>query len=144
MHASSRRPMIGARSFAYVSIVPSSVMLTADEPMPWSARSGAPLLKASWAPTPALTKAIRNITDRLAKPLHASVRKTLRQAWELNDADKAERLIQSRRGRHRHDRGGVSQSAVVRHASENSPRSVSVGISMVRSPSGERINPCRR
>src|SRR5713101_9556475 len=26
----------------------------------------------------------RNITERLAKPLHASVRKTLRQAWELD------------------------------------------------------------
>ena len=35
----------------------------------------------------------RNITERLAKPLHASVRKALRQAWELDDADKAERLI---------------------------------------------------
>ena len=35
----------------------------------------------------------RNITERLAKPLHASVRKALRQAWELDDAAKAEKLI---------------------------------------------------
>lgn len=37
----------------------------------------------------------RNIVDRLAKPLHASVRKALRQAWELDDADKAEKLIRN-------------------------------------------------
>src|SRR4051794_9634612 len=34
----------------------------------------------------------RNITERLPKPLHAAVRKTLRQAWELDDALKAKRL----------------------------------------------------
>ena len=33
------------------------------------------------------------MTERLPKPLlHASVRRALRQAWELDDADKAERL----------------------------------------------------
>ena len=32
--------------------------------------------------------------ERLPKPLHASVRRALRQAWELDDADKAERLLQ--------------------------------------------------
>jgi putative transposase len=37
----------------------------------------------------------RNILERLPKPLHASVRKTLRQAWELDDADKAERTIRN-------------------------------------------------
>ena len=52
----------------------------------------------------------RNITDRLAKPLHASVRKTLRQAWELNDADKAERLIKNLARRLDHDYPGVSGS----------------------------------
>ena len=31
----------------------------------------------------------RNITERLAKPLHPGVRKALRQAWELDDAEKA-------------------------------------------------------
>ena len=52
----------------------------------------------------------RNITDRLAKPLHASVRKTLRQAWELNDADKAERLIKNLARRLEHNYPGVSGS----------------------------------
>ncbi len=33
----------------------------------------------------------RNITDRLAAKHHAAVRRTLRQAWELDDADKAVR-----------------------------------------------------
>ncbi len=37
----------------------------------------------------------RNITDRLAAKHHAAVRRTLRQAWELDDADKAERLMRS-------------------------------------------------
>lgn len=52
----------------------------------------------------------RNITDRLAKPLHASVRKALRQAWELDDADKAERLIRNLARRLEHDAPGVSAS----------------------------------
>ena len=33
--------------------------------------------------------------ERLPKHLHASVRRTLRQAWELDDAAKAERLIRN-------------------------------------------------
>src|SRR6516165_8495070 len=37
----------------------------------------------------------RNIAERLPKHLHASVRATLRQAWELDDAAKAERLIRN-------------------------------------------------
>jgi putative transposase len=37
----------------------------------------------------------RNITDRLPPKLHASVRRTLKQAWELDDADKAERLMRN-------------------------------------------------
>ena len=37
----------------------------------------------------------RNITERLPKHLHASVRAALRQAWELDDAAKAERLIRN-------------------------------------------------
>src|SRR5271167_3606002 len=37
----------------------------------------------------------RNILERLPKHLHASVRRTLRQAWELDDAVKAERLIRN-------------------------------------------------
>ena len=37
----------------------------------------------------------RNILERLPKHLHASVRTTLRQAWELDDAAKAEQLIRN-------------------------------------------------
>src|SRR6266446_5047806 len=37
----------------------------------------------------------RNIMERLPKSLHASVRCVLRQAWELNDAAKAERLLRN-------------------------------------------------
>lgn len=37
----------------------------------------------------------RNIMERLPKHLHASVRQTLRQAWELDDAKKAEQLIRN-------------------------------------------------
>ena len=37
----------------------------------------------------------RNIIERLPRHLHASVRAALRQAWELDDAEKAERLIRN-------------------------------------------------
>ena len=37
----------------------------------------------------------RNVIERLPKPLHASVRRALRQAWELDDAAKAERLLRN-------------------------------------------------
>jgi putative transposase len=37
----------------------------------------------------------RNVIERLPKSLQASVRKALRQAWELDDADKAERLLRN-------------------------------------------------
>jgi len=37
----------------------------------------------------------RNIIDRLPKSLHASVRKTLRQAGELDDAETAEKLLRN-------------------------------------------------
>jgi transposase-like protein len=52
----------------------------------------------------------RNIVERLPKPLHASVRKTLRQAWELADAGKAERLIVNLARRLERDAPGVSAS----------------------------------
>ena len=52
----------------------------------------------------------RNITERLAKPLHVSVRKVLRQAWELDDAAKAERLIRNLARRLEHEAPGVSGS----------------------------------
>jgi transposase-like protein len=37
----------------------------------------------------------RNITGRLPKALHATMRRTLHQAWELEHADKAEKLIRA-------------------------------------------------
>jgi transposase-like protein len=37
----------------------------------------------------------RNIVDRLPKHLHAPVRRALRQAWELDDAAKAETLLRN-------------------------------------------------
>jgi len=52
----------------------------------------------------------RNIVERLSKPLHASVRKTLRQAWELADADRAERLIVNLARRLERAARGVSAS----------------------------------
>ena len=52
----------------------------------------------------------RNITDRLPKPLHASVRKARRQAWELDDADKAEKLIRNLARRLERDAPGVAGS----------------------------------
>ena len=52
----------------------------------------------------------RNILDRLPKPLHAPVRKALRQAWEVDDADKAERLIRNLARRLEQDAPGVSGS----------------------------------
>ena len=52
----------------------------------------------------------RNIVERLPKPLHAGVRKTLRQAWELADADKAERLIVNLARRLEREAPGVSAS----------------------------------
>jgi putative transposase len=50
----------------------------------------------------------RNITERLPKSLHASVRRTLRQAWELDDAAKAERLVRTLARRLETDWPGIS------------------------------------
>lgn len=52
----------------------------------------------------------RNVIERLPKPLHASVRKTLRQAWELDDADKAERLVRNLARRLEGEARGVAAS----------------------------------
>ena len=52
----------------------------------------------------------RNIVERLPKHMHAPVRKTLRQAWELDDADKAERLIKNLARRLEREAPGVSAS----------------------------------
>jgi putative transposase len=52
----------------------------------------------------------RNVIERLPKPLHASVRKTLRQAWELDDAGKAERLLRNLARRLEPEARGVAAS----------------------------------
>ena len=52
----------------------------------------------------------RNITDRLDESLHAGVRKVLRQAWQQDDAAKAERLLRNLARRLEHDAPGVSGS----------------------------------
>jgi transposase-like protein len=52
----------------------------------------------------------RNILERLPKPRHASVRKALRQAWELDDADKAERMIRNLARRLEQQAPGVAGS----------------------------------
>jgi transposase-like protein len=52
----------------------------------------------------------RNILERLPKHLHVSVRKALRQAWELDDADKAKRLIENLARRLERDAPGVTAS----------------------------------
>jgi putative transposase len=52
----------------------------------------------------------RNIMERLPKSLHASVRRVLRQAWELDDADKAEKLIRNLAQRLERDWSGVAGS----------------------------------
>ncbi len=52
----------------------------------------------------------RNIVGRLPKSLHASTRRVLRQAWELDDAAKAEQLIRNLARRLDRDRPGVAAS----------------------------------
>ena len=50
----------------------------------------------------------RNITDRLDEHLKPSVKKALRQAWEQDDADRAERLLCNLARRLEHQAPGVS------------------------------------
>jgi len=52
----------------------------------------------------------RNITDRIDPKLHAAVRRTLRQAWEIDDASKAERLLRNLARRLELEAPGVSKS----------------------------------
>ena len=51
----------------------------------------------------------RNVIERLPKPLHASVRR-VRQAWELDNADKAERLLRNLARRLDQEAPGVAAS----------------------------------
>jgi transposase-like protein len=52
----------------------------------------------------------RNVIERLPKSLHACVRKAMRQAWELEDADKAERLLRNLARRLEPEARGVAAS----------------------------------
>src|SRR5262249_57725480 len=52
----------------------------------------------------------RSVIERLPKPLHASVRRVLRQAWELDDADQAERLLRNLARRLDQEAPGVAAS----------------------------------
>ena len=52
----------------------------------------------------------RNVIERLPKRLHASVRRVLRQAWELDDADEAERLLRNLAHRLNQEAPGVAAS----------------------------------
>ena len=52
----------------------------------------------------------RNIMDRLPKSMHAQVRRVLRQAWELDDAGKAETLLRNLARHLERDWEGVSAS----------------------------------
>ena len=52
----------------------------------------------------------RNIMDRLPKSMHAPVRRVLRQAWEMQDASKAEKLLRNLARRLECDWPGVSTS----------------------------------
>jgi transposase-like protein len=52
----------------------------------------------------------RNVIERLPPSLHAPVRKALRQAWELEDADKAERLLRNLARRMEQEAPGVAGS----------------------------------
>ncbi len=52
----------------------------------------------------------RNITDRLAPKHHAAVRRALKQAWEMDDAVKAERLIRNLARRFEQEAPDVSRS----------------------------------
>ena len=52
----------------------------------------------------------RNILERLPKSMHASVRSVLRQAWEMDDAAKAETLLRDLARRLERDWEGVAAS----------------------------------
>ncbi len=52
----------------------------------------------------------RNILERLPKSMHASVRSVLRQAWEIDDAAKAEKLLRNLARRLERDWEGVAAS----------------------------------
>jgi transposase-like protein len=71
-------------------------------------------IRATFGPGAAIQRCqihkARNILDRLPKSVQASVRRVLRQAWEMNDADKAETLLRNLARRLEKNWQGVSAS----------------------------------
>ena len=66
-----------------------------------------------WPPPSSAARSTRAVTsiERLPQHLHASVKKALRQAWDQDDANKAERLVaQPEVRRLEHEEPGVSGS----------------------------------
>ena len=65
-----------------------------------------------WPPPSSAARSTRAVTSSSACPciLHASVKKALRQAWDQDDADKAERLLRNLARRLEHEEPGVSGS----------------------------------
>ncbi len=61
-------------------------------------------------PAPPGPGSARNITERIDPKLHAAVRRTLHQAWEIDDATKAERLLRNLARRLELQALGVSKS----------------------------------
>ncbi len=61
-------------------------------------------------PRPCQIYKARNILERLPKSMHASVRSVLRQAWEMDDAAKAEKLLRNLARRLERDWEGVAAS----------------------------------
>jgi len=54
----------------------------------------------------------RNIAERPPKEMHASVRKTLRQAWEMDDVAKADKLIRNLAGRLEKEWPGIAATVL--------------------------------
>jgi putative transposase len=54
-----------------------------------------------------------NIMERLSPAMHASVRRALRQAWELDDAAKAEKLIRNLAQRLERDAHAIGMRCVM-------------------------------
>jgi putative transposase len=59
----------------------------------------------------------RNVTERLPKALHASIRRALRQAWELDDADKRAQARRSYRSNFRNSGSARRMASAVRSGS---------------------------
>ena len=78
----------------------------------------------------------RNIIERLPQHLHASVKKALRQAWDQDDANKAERLLRNLVRRLEHEEPGVSGSIL--EGLDESFRSSPSSASACRTNSGAR------